>query len=189
MKKRLKGFAKFLERKEKKHKVFFAIVFALCTLLLFLPIFIQIKYQEFRTLGLIGVFLLNALGSATVFLPAPAFLSVGISATQSDPLLVSFIAALGSSIGESATFLFGFSSTHFIDFKKHKTIYHLTRTLLHKWNGLLIPVFSFIPNPVFDGLGILAGITHYPIKKFIVLTFIGRFLRNILIAYFVLYFR
>lgn len=179
---------KYIERAEKHHRKLFALAIILTTLLFFLPIFIELKYQEFRGLGLVGVFLLNLFGSATIFLPAPAFVSVGISATQSPPLFVALIAATGSTIGESATFIFGFSTTHFFDFKKHTTLFKIASFILNKWGGVFILLFSFIPNPIFDGLGILAGITNYPIKRFLLLTFVGRFLRNILIAYSVLHF-
>ncbi len=185
---KIKSFGKYIQRTEKHHKKLFLFLLVLTSILFFLPVFIQLRYQEFRGLGLVGVFLLNLFGSATIFLPAPAFISVGIQATQSHPLLVALIAALGSAIGESATFLFGFSTSQFFDFKKHKTIYMITNLLLHKWKGVFIIIFSFIPNPIFDGLGMLAGITSYPIKRFLMLTFTGRLLRNILIAYSVLHF-
>lgn len=186
--KRFEKIGKYLARTEKHHKKLSLFALILTSLLFFLPVFIQLRYQEFRGLGLVGVFLLNLFGSATIFLPAPAFISVGISATQSHPLLVALIAAMGSTLGESATFIFGFSTSQFFDFRKHKKIYTITNILLRKWGGVFILIFSFIPNPIFDGLGILAGITKYPIKQFLLLTFIGRLLRNILIAYSVLHF-
>lgn len=183
-----KKIGRYITKTERHHKKLFLVALVLTSLLFFLPVFIQLRYQEFRGLGLLGVFLLNLLGSATIFLPAPAFISVGISATQTHPLLVALAASLGSTIGESATFLFGFSTSQFFDFRKHKKIYKFTNMLLHKWGGVFILLFSFVPNPIFDGLGILAGITGFPIKKFLLLTFIGRLLRNILIAYSVLHF-
>lgn len=184
----IKKVGRYIKKTEKHHKKLFALALVITSILFFLPVFIQLRYQEFRGLGLVGVFLLNLFGSATIFLPAPAFISVGISATQTHPILVALIASIGSAIGESATFIFGFSTSQFFDFKKHKRIYSLTNTLLNKWGGIFILIFSFIPNPVFDGLGILAGITKYPIRRFLLLTFVGRLLRNALIAYSVLHF-
>lgn len=183
MKKRLRTLSKLIQKNQRRHKLLYGIVLLATSFILFLPVFFELQFSEIRGLGIVGVFFLNLLGSATLFFPAPAILSVSLSATQNNPLLVAFVAAFGSTIGEGTTFLFGFSSTKIIDFKRHKIIYHLTKLLLHKWKGLLIILFAFIPNPFFDGLALLAGIAEYPIRRYMILTFIGRMVRNILIAY------
>lgn len=185
---KFRSLGRYINRTERHHKKLFLFLLVLTSILFFLPVFIQLRYQEFESLGLAGVFLINLFGSATIFLPAPAFISVGIQATQTHPLLVALIAASGSAIGESATFLFGFSTSQFFDFKKHKKIFAIANFILNKWGGVFILLFSFIPNPIFDGLGILAGITNFPIRRFLLLTFIGRVFRNLLIAYSVLHF-
>lgn len=173
----------FLPRK-KESKLPWAILFILSTVLLLLPVFFRVQYQELTALGLIGLFLINFIGSSTVFLPTPALISVAVSAATSHPILVAFIAAVASSLGEGVAFLFGYSSHRFINFKRHPILHKLTDLIFKSGKGVLIPIIAFIPNPIFDGIGILAGVTHYPIKWFLFLTFIGRFARYILIAYF-----
>lgn len=172
-----------IQKNERHHQKLYFGLFVILGIVLFLPVFFQIKHQEFRSLGLLGVFLLNLIGSATIFLPSPAFLSVGISATQMDPLLVAFVAAIGGALGEGTTFLFGYSSHKLLKLEKNKKLLKFKKRVFDKWGTLVILILAFIPNPLFDGIGIVAGISKYPIKKFLVLTFIGRLLRYILIGF------
>lgn len=174
---------KKIQRSEQHHQKLYFIAFLLLGIVLFLPVFYQIQHQELRSLGLVGVFLLNLIGSATIFLPSPAFLSVGISATQIDPIIVAFVASLGAAIGEGTTFLFGYSSRKILNLEKHKGLRKFKHRIFDRWGTFVILGFAFFPNPFFDGIGMLAGISHYPIKKFLILTFIGRFMRYLVIGY------
>lgn len=179
----LKTLLNKVRRSEEHHQKLYFGLFLFLGIILFLPVFYQIHHQEFRSLGLLGVFLLNLIGSAAIFLPSPAFLSVGISATQSDPLIVALVAALGGALGEGTTFLFGYSSHKLLRLEKHKWLKKFKNRVFDRWGTLVILALSFFPNPFFDGIGILAGISKYPIKRFLLITFIGRLLRYLLIGY------
>lgn len=179
----LKSLLKKIRRNENHHQKLYFVLFLILALVLFFPVYYQINHQEFRHLGLVGVFLLNLIGSATIFLPSPAFLSVGISATQINPAVVALVAALGASIGEGTTFLFGYSSNKILKLEKHKGILKFKKNVFDRWGSFVILILAFFPNPFFDGIGILAGISKFPIKKFLFLTFIGRLLRYLLIGY------
>ncbi len=172
-----------LKSSERHHKKLYFALLIFLGFLLFLPVFFQIRFHSLRSLGLIGVFLINFFGSATVFLPAPGLISVGISATQSHPLLVAIIGALGASLGEGTTFLFGYTSNKFLNLEKHKFIKRFKTKVFDRWGEIVVLVFAFVPNPVFDGIGIIAGLSKFPVKKFLILTFIGRLSRYIVIAY------
>lgn len=166
-----------------KGKIFLSLLFIISTALLILPLFLDIDYKAFTALGLVGLFVINFLGSATFFLPAPAIVSVAIAAGSFNPIIVALVAAVASALGEAIAFIFGYSSAEVLNLKKHKYIYKVSRALVHWKGGILIPLFSFVPNPLFDGLGILAGISNFPLLKFVIYTFLGRFVRNIGIAY------
>jgi membrane protein DedA with SNARE-associated domain len=43
--------------------------------------------------------------------------------------------------------------------------------------------FSTLPLPVFDFIGIMAGVLDYPIWKFAAATLLGRIIRNFIIAW------
>ncbi len=172
-----------LRKSERHHKKLYFTLLILLGFILFLPVFFQIRFHSLRSFGLIGVFFINFFGSATIFLPAPGLLSVGISATQSNPFLVALIGAIGASLGESTTFLFGYTSNKFFNLEKHKWLKKFKKNVFDKYGEIVILAFAFIPNPLFDGIGMIAGVSKYPVKKFILLTFIGRLCRYIVIAY------
>lgn len=184
---KLKHLLAQLQKNKRHHKKLYFVLLILLGIILCLPVFFQIRFHSLRSFGLIGVFLINLFGSATVFMPAPGFLSVGISATQSNPLLVAIIGALGSSLGEGTTFLFGYTSNKFFSLEKHKLLKKFKINIFDKWGAAVILFLSFFPNPLFDGIGIIAGLSKYPIKRFLILTFIGRLARYIVIAYVSLY--
>jgi membrane protein YqaA with SNARE-associated domain len=184
---RIKPLLARFRKTQKHHQKLYFLVLIFLGFILFLPVFYQLKHQQFRSLGLLGVFLLNFIGSATLFLPTPAFVSVGISAIKSNPLLVAVVGAAGASLGEGTTFLFAYTSNKFFRLEKHSWLKKLKKVILNKWGAFVILFFAFIPNPFFDGIGIVAGLARYPIKKYLFLTFIGRLFRYILIGYIAIY--
>ncbi len=164
-------------------RVSFILIFVLSTVLMLLPVFYKVQFQHFKSLGLLGIGLINFFGSATVFLPSPAILSVGIGGTLYNPLLVAFVSAVGSSLGESTGFLFGYSGEKVIDDKKPGLFYKLYQFVFEKYGAYILIFMAFIPNPLFDAVGIFAGVAQYPIKKFLLYVFIGRFARDIIISF------
>ncbi len=129
----------------------------------------------------LGIFLLNFLASATIIFPMPGLLSVVAVATILQPLPTGLLAGLGSALGEITGYLSGYGGQLISTEHKHlKKIKHAIKT-----NGFLFFVlFSFIPNPVFDLAGIIAGLTNYSFLKFITACLLGRTARYLLLAYF-----
>ncbi|OIP57443.1 MAG: hypothetical protein COX79_01650 [Candidatus Levybacteria bacterium CG_4_10_14_0_2_um_filter_36_16] len=165
-------------------QLLFFLIAILSVAIMLLPLFYNVQLKQFRSLGLIGIVLINFFGSATVFLPTPAIVSVGIGGTLYNPIFVAMASAVGSSLGETVGFVFGYSSKKVINQEEKRLIYKLFKYVFHKHGSWLIITLSFIPNPIFDAVGIFAGVAQYPIKKFLLFVFIGRFLRDIMIAFF-----
>ncbi len=42
---------------------------------------------------------------------------------------------------------------------------------------------SIIPNPIFDFVGIEAGSTRYPFRRFVLTVFIGKMLKGLIVSY------
>jgi len=164
-------------------KIFLICLFVISTIFLFLPFFFNIDFKSLAAFGLTGLFLINFFGSATLFLPAPAIFSVAVAGATINPIVVAVVAAIASALGEAIAYIFGYSSKEVLNLKRHKIIYKYSKIIVHWKGGILIPFFAFFPNPLFDGLGILAGISDFPIKRFLLYVFLGRFVRNIGIAY------
>ena len=171
-----------MKKSNNNNKFIFVFLLILSSLLLISPLFFHFNFGFFKSFGLVGITLINFFASATVFLPAPGFLVIGYGGKFYNPLLVAALSALGSSLGEIVGFTFGYS-TKKITRANHKIFKKISQIFHHKYAPLIIIFFAFIPNPFFDAIGIVAGASLYNVRKFLILIFIGRFLRDLIIAY------
>lgn len=170
------------KKREQRKRLLYITLFAASAIFLVFPLLFGLDLSFFKSLGLIGIMVINFFASATLFFPAPGFLAIGFGGKIYEPLLVALVAAFGSAMGELVGFTFGYSSKKISPSEKH-ILDVVAKIFHHKHAGILIVLISFIPNPLFDAVGIVAGVSLYPVKKFLFLVFLGRFLRDIIIAY------
>lgn len=164
-------------------KLFYVVLFLFSSILLFSPLFFRFDLKTLKSLGILGVFVFNFVSSSTLFFPAPGFLATGIGGALFNPVLVAIASSIGSTLGESVGFIFGHSSRKISHPKDHTFMESLYKIIHHKHGSLLIVALAFIPNPFFDAVGILAGLALYPLRRFLLLVFIGRLARDIIIAF------
>ena len=164
-------------------KLFFIALLIFSSLLLISPFIFKVDPRNFLSLGLFGVALFNFAAAATVFIPIPGYLATGFAGSIYNPILVAMASALGGTLGEGVGFAFGYSTEKISNIRKHKIVMFIANLLHGKYGPLVIIVLAFIPNPLFDLLGVAAGISLYPLKKFLVLVFIGRFARDLIISF------
>jgi len=135
-----------------------------------------------QSLGYLGIFIVSLISTSTLFLPFPLYSIISVSTFLGmNPLLVSFISGLGMTIGEFTGYLVGSGSERLIS-KKHKKLIKNFEKFFKKFGFLTISLAAFLPFP-FDIVGILAGMGKYNIKRFFLATFVGKFLKALLIAY------
>ena len=137
------------------------------------------KFADLENYGYLGIFLLSILGSSTIVIPAPTFLATLVAGGIFNPFLVGVISAFGSSIGELTGYFAGYGSKVLI---KESKISKKINSWMQKNGSLTILILAAIPNPFFDLAGISAGLTNYPVKKFLLSTFLGKSIKFILIA-------
>jgi len=150
--------------------------------IIFLSFYFRDEFLRLGSLGILGIFIINVIGSATLFLPAPGIASVIAGGIVFSPFIVAVVAALGSAIGDMVGYILGRSGKE-VFLKKDSFWYTIFREIFHKYGFLFIVLFSFIPNPFFDAIGIVAGLFSYNPVRFFVYVLIGRFLRNLALAY------
>jgi membrane protein YqaA with SNARE-associated domain len=132
------------------------------------------------SLGYVGIFLLSILANATIILPAPGVAFVfGLGAVY-NPLLVALSAGAGAAIGELSGYLAGYSGNIVIE---NRVQTQVLMEWMKKYGPWTILVLGFIPNPIFDLAGIIAGMLKMPLWKFLVFCMIGKFLKMLLFAY------
>lgn len=157
--------------------------FLLSVVLIYLAFRFQTRLTHFRSLGLLGIFLINLIASSTIFLPAPGIASVVAGGVIFPPILVGLVAALGASVGDMLSYILGRSGGHVVLNHTEKVWYKKFHEIFGKYGDIIIFLFAFIPNPVFDAIGIIAGISEYSPIRFFVIMFLGRLCRNILLAF------
>ena len=174
-----------MSRKGTKDGVAFRwIVLSVSIALLFLIWIFRNELKDFSEYGYAGIFIVNFVSSATVFLPAPGAASVFIGGAVWNPVTVGIISGMGSAFGELFGYFVGYGGSGIFKTEKrnHKWIEYLQKNF-NKSGFWTTFIFAAIPNPFFDAVGIVAGVANYPIWKFFIAIVGARILRNIMFAF------
>ncbi|MBN1896771.1 MAG: VTT domain-containing protein [Candidatus Aenigmarchaeota archaeon] len=131
--------------------------------------------------GYVGVFVVSMLSSASIFLPLSGFLFIIAAAPFLNPLAVGVIAGAGSAIGEMTGYAIGKGSHKALKRKDVKWLNRGEKWFHEKRGFLFIVIFAATPLPD-DVTGILGGMFRYDWKKFLLASFIGKSLLNLLLA-------
>jgi membrane protein YqaA with SNARE-associated domain len=150
-----------------------------------LAIFITQQTGELGRYGIFAypiLFVVQALVSATIFLPAPGVAVVAAAGTILDPLWAGIIAGLGSATGELSGYLLGYYGRRAVPTDTSR-LWRLAERGFRRWGFIALIVIAGVPNPVFDALGILAGSLRYPLGRFWLATAAGKILKFLVISY------
>ncbi|MEM5843229.1 MAG: VTT domain-containing protein [Candidatus Aenigmatarchaeota archaeon] len=135
-----------------------------------------------ETFSYFGFFLSGLISSSTIFFPVPIYFVIAFADKFGfNPIIVALLTALGASIGEITSYLVG-AGTSFYAWKKIRKSknYKIAVNFFKKYGGLAIILFAITPLP-FDVIGILCGFLRYDIKKFLIITFIGKLIQMFII--------
>ncbi len=174
------------KRKVSFREPFFRIVIFIFTLLFLAVLWCDRKFlYQFESLGYFGLFIINALANATIFMPFPSIAAVFIGGSIWNPLFVGIVSGVGTALGELVGFFLGFGGRAILDKIDDWQLRWLKK--LEKWfkkSGFMtIFIVSLLPIPIFDLIGILAGMLNYSLWKFFLATVIGRIIRNFIVAW------
>lgn len=136
--------------------------------------------SSLQAYGFLGLFLLNVLGSATIFLPTPLFLTAYVAGTIYNPFIVAVVASLGSTIGELTGYIAGYGAEELLinDNKVQKV-----KKWMDKYGLWTLLVLAAIPNPLFDIAGIVSGATGIPVYKFLSVVWVGKLIKFAVIVF------
>lgn len=170
-----------------KNKIYAGVIFVLSVVFSTVLSTGFFLYKDFfshtTSLGLIGIFLVNFVSNASFFFSGPAFLTVIAGGDIYPPILVALAASLGAALGDMISFLFGFSGRNLTKQRLEKSkLLRFLEANFQKHGGIIVFLMALIPNPLFDAIGILAGIFNYPPMRFFIIMLVGRFLRYLLLA-------
>lgn len=134
-----------------------------------------------RALGLPGLFIITFLANATIVLPAPGLLVVFAFAGSDLPWWsVGLVAAIGATLGEMSGFLAGSSGRAIVP---NRQLYNRLEGWMKRYGAWTVIVLAFIPSPVFDLAGVIAGALKMPWYMFLLWCFMGKLPKMLLVAY------
>jgi membrane protein DedA with SNARE-associated domain len=100
--------------------------------------------------------------------------------TTLNPVLVALAGATGGVIGEITGFMAGYGGRGMV--QGGGRMYTLAEDWMKRWGGWAIFVFAVFPLPIFDIAGVVAGILRYPLWKFLLIAWLGKSLKYIILV-------
>ena len=136
--------------------------------------------EQLSTLGYFGVFALALATSATVVLPVPGVALVIAAGAVLEPTGVGIAAGLGATLGELTGFYAGRLGSGLIGSRaRHERLGRLVR----RAGGPVVAVLAFVPSPLFDIAGYLAGAGQMRVGTFLCWCAAGKVPKMLLFAY------
>lgn len=142
-------------------------------------ILVRDQTEHLAVYGYPANFLVSLLSSATVIVPAPGSAIVLLTGGVLNPVGVGIAAGLGAALGEMTGYLAGLSGQGIFH---ERPLYQRLQKLMGKFGTLIIFIMAFVPNPVFDMGGIMAGAIGMPAWRFLLACCLGKSLRFVLLA-------
>jgi uncharacterized membrane protein YdjX (TVP38/TMEM64 family) len=130
-------------------------------------------------IGLLVLFGLAALSTATLILPAPGLALTAVAGAAGDPIVVGIVAGLGQAVGELTGYAAGWSGRALLP--DNPATRRVNGWLGHR-GVVAIFVLALIPNPLFDLAGILAGALRMPVFRYLAAAAGGKMIKNIVVA-------
>jgi membrane protein YqaA with SNARE-associated domain len=131
--------------------------------------------------GYLGIFLISFVGSIIIFVP-PVYYSLLITAVLDkdlDPHLIAFISAVGIVAAKVIIFRVSYFGHKFLErdnIKRSKIMHNIHKFVIkYGWGAAFVVAATPIPD---DVVYITLGFSKYSIWKFVVATFVGKFLIN-----------
>lgn len=143
-------------------------------------LYISNDIEEFSSYGYAGVFLIAMLSTATIIFPSPAWAAVIAMSIHLNPVLVGIVAGTGAAIGELTGYIAGKGTRTMLN--NHVKESRKIEDFVKKYGMWGIFGLSFIPNPLFDIAGLVAGGLKMKWWEFLLPCAAGRILRYALLA-------
>ena len=138
------------------------------------------KVQALQQYGYVGIFLFSVLSNATIIFPLPGVVFTTAMGAVFNPLWVALAAGAGAAIGELSGYLAGVSGQIFLQNTERE---QKVQAWMQKNGAWTILVLAFVPNPLFDIAGIVAGSMKVPLWKFLLLCSVGKIGKMLAFSY------
>lgn len=163
------------------------------------PFLVDVDKETVKSFGYPGIFLVNMLGTGTVFVPVPGLTLIGqilIVEGPRDlglhPVGVVVLGSLGMTVGEITGYITGrlgrrVSEAEQISVRggigeRLRRVGRLIDRLMARYGVATLFVLSAVPNPIFEIAGVTAGAVRMPIWRFLAAVGMGNTVRAIMLV-------
>jgi membrane protein DedA with SNARE-associated domain len=173
---------------------FWAGILAICLTfgLAMAVVFYWESFQAQSSYGYLGLFIVCALGGATIIIPVPSLVVQFAMGAVLNPALVGAVAGLGSAIGGTVVYLLGrggrrvFRQGEILFPKSDNIIMNLLSRITswaEKRGSLAIFIMSAIFNPFFFPMAFAIGASRFKLWKFFTMCWAGNTVKSLFVAY------
>ena len=138
------------------------------------------RVVELGPYGYLGAFVVSLISNATVVLPSPGIVVLFALGATYNPVLVGLAGATGGIIGEMTGFGIGYGGRNMV--QSRGQTYARAENWMRRWGAWAIFAFAAVPLPVFDIAGVAAGALHYPLWKFLLIGWIGKSIKYVILV-------
>ena len=149
-------------------------------LVIVLLVFFLRDHLDLTDVGYPAIALLSLFASAGLVVPVPGMAAVCAGGWLLNPWLVALVAGSTGTVGELTGYVLGFSGRGVVN---RGRLYMRMENWMRRRGWLVIFLLSVLPNPIFDLAGISAGVLRYPIWRFLVLVWVGTFMKFLIVSY------
>jgi uncharacterized membrane protein YdjX (TVP38/TMEM64 family) len=160
--------------------IIFSVVVAYATQMVFATFHFPIHRYELA--AYLTIFLVALVVNLSL-IPLPFAISLMIAASTTwNPILVAFAGSLGASLGEMSYYYLGYLSKK-VAIPDDIIGYQTVKAWVDKYGMWAIAFLSFQPVIPIEIGGLVAGLAKYPIFKFLIALWIGKFPKYIILIY------
>lgn len=161
----------------KDKKILKKIINILGIIFVFIVIVVAFLYKQqiekYAMGGYIGVLVSCFASTASILLPAPGIFVVIQYAQFLNSTLVVLLGGIGTASGELIGYLLGRTGKNVIDFHTDNKVLRVFK----KHPYIAIFVFSVLPLPLFDVIGIASGMAKVNVLKFWIVCVLGKIIK------------
>lgn len=130
--------------------------------------------------GYLGAFIISLMASAVIIIPVPGLPIIFLLGAILNPFIVGLMVGLAEPIGELTGYMAGYSGRTTL---QNRRSYTRLQDWMSRRGSLVLFGFCAWPNPLAKVAGIAAGAVRYPLWKFLLILFLAKTVKGMLVAF------
>ncbi len=157
-----------------------AITIAVCVAIIRYRGFLSSEIQQY---GYLGGFAINVLAGGTVVAPGLNVLVIFTMGGVLNPAIVGVVGGLGEAVGALGGYFVGFSGRGLFREGDKGSLYSRFADMMQRHGTKGVFFMASIVNPVYYPFAVFLGMLRFGLVRFFFLTWGGRTMKNVIIAY------